>query len=193
MATPQSRPKPKASAQMTSAGVRLLRLFVTSYAPLLIILGIRHYEAVWPLGEAWLFWAFMALGTFGLVDAYRLPRGALRKGRTRQELSNIVDEGWQVAAYFVTYLLPFLGIQLEGWRDALSLLIFFGVLFLVFVRSDLALVNPTLYLTGWRVVSATIEGKRALILVPKNAALTEGCVNVVSFGNFLVYDSEARD
>jgi hypothetical protein len=53
-----------------------------------------------------------------------------------------------VAAYIATYLLPFIGFEVTGWRGLAALAIYFVVLFVVFMRSDLALVNPTLYLTG---------------------------------------------
>ena len=125
------------------------------------------------------------------MDAYRLPRGALRKGHQRAYLEDVVDEGGQVAAYLATYLLPFLGYDLIGWRESLSLGLYFGVLLVVFLRSDLALVNPALYLTGWRVASANRGGTRVLVLVPNGRDLQPGDVHVIGFGSFLVYDGKA--
>lgn len=175
---------------MSSATVRLLRLFVTSYAPLMLILAVQHSADIWPPGDGPAFWGLALVGLAGLIDAYRLPRGALRKGRVRVHLSDIADEGGEVAAYVATYLLPFVGFQIAGWRNALALLIYFGVLLVVFLRSDLALVNPALYLTGWRVVSAKRDDQRVLVLVPKNASVSAGDAEAVTFGRFLVYHSK---
>jgi hypothetical protein len=173
---------------MAAESVRLFRLFIASYAPLAVILAIQRSTKVWPPQEAIAFWTFGCVGLVGLVDAYRLPRGALRKGHIRVTLSQITDEGGQVAAYIATYLLPFVGFEVDGWREGVALLIYFLVLFVVFIRSDLALINPALYLAGWRVASARREDRRVLMLVPKDVEPTAGDLSVVAFGRFLVYD-----
>jgi len=177
---------------MAAGAVRLFRLFVASYAPLLLILAVQRSTGVWPPWHRPAFWLFGVIGVFGLVDAYRLPRGALRRGHIRVTLSDVTDQGGQVAAYVATYLLPFIGFEVLGWRDILSLAIYFSVLFVVFVRSDLALVNPALYLAGWRVVSAKRGGRRILMLVPNGVTVSPGDLYAVIFGNFLVFDSEVE-
>jgi hypothetical protein len=95
-----------------------------------------------------------------------------------------------VAAYIATYLLPFIGFEVTGWRGLAALAIYFVVLFVVFMRSDLALVNPTLYLTGWRVVSAKRGQHRVLMLVPNGITVSSGDMYAVTFGRFLVFDRE---
>lgn len=174
---------------MSNEGVLLSRLFVTSYAPLAIMLALRNSERVWPPQQAIVFWCFAALGVIGLLDAFRLPRGAQRRGHRRVELSDIKDEGGQVAGYLATYLLPFLNIELDGWRSGAALAVYFIVLFLVFLRSDLALVNPALYIAGWRVVSATSNGRNILLLVERDELVQAGTAHVSSFGRFYVQSS----
>lgn len=171
---------------------RLFRLFVSSYAPLAVILAVQRSEGVWPPWDRPAFWILGAVGLIGLVDAYRLPRGALRRGHIRVTLSDLTDEGGQVAAYIATYLLPFIGFAVVGWRDVVALIIYFVVLFVVFVRSDLALVNPALYLAGWRVLSAKRDRDRVLMLVPKDTQVSPGDMYAVTFGNFLVFDREVE-
>jgi hypothetical protein len=108
---------------------RIFRLFVASYSPLALILAVQRSEGIWPPGDRPAFWFFAAVSLIGLIDAYRLPRGALRKAHIRVTLSEVTDEGGQVAAYIATYLLPFLGFALVGWRDGVALAIYFAVLF----------------------------------------------------------------
>lgn len=177
---------------MSSESVLLLRLFVTSFAPLTAILAIQNSDGVWPIQDSMAFWAFAILAVVGLLDAFRLPRGARRRSHRRVNLSGIKDEGGQVAAYLATYLLPFLNVDIDGWREATAIAVYFGVLLVVFLRSDLALVNPALYLAGWRVISASSDERRVLVLVERHAMLTEGPNHVVSFGRFLV-QSQRRD
>lgn len=177
---------------MAAGVVRLFRLFIASYAPLALILAVQRSNGVWPPWDRPAFWGFAAIGVIGLIDAHRLPRGALRKGHIRVTLSDLSDEGGQVAAYIATYLLPFIGFEVAAWREVAALVIYFAVLFVVFVRSDLALVNPALYLTGWRVVSAKRDQHRVLMLIPNGITVPSGDMYAVTFGNFLVFDREAN-
>jgi hypothetical protein len=177
---------------MDTGSIRLLRLFVASYSPLAIILAVQRSEGIWSPSANLQFWVFASIGLLGLMDAYRLPRGALRKGHIRVTLSQLTDEGGQVAAYIASYLLPFIGLEVGGWRDVVALIIYFVVLFVVFLRSDLALINPALYLTGWRVVSGKRGDQRVLMLIPKDAAVSSGDMYAVAFGSFLVYDREVN-
>lgn len=171
---------------MTSEGVLLTRLFITSYAPLALMLALRNSGSVWPPHEAVAFWCFAVLGLVGLLDAFRLPRGAQRRSHRRVELSDVKDEGGQVAGYLATYLLPFLNVDVDGWRGGAALGLYFLVLMIVFLRSDLALVNPALYVAGWRVVSATSEGRRILLLVARDVPVEAGTEHVAAFGRFYV-------
>lgn len=177
---------------MPAGTIRLVRLFVSSYAPLAFILAVQRSNGIWPPWKRPGFWVFIVIGVSGLIDAYRLPRGALRKAHIRVTLVELTDQGGQVAAYIATYLLPFIGYDIAGWRDAAALGIYFAVLFVVFIRSDLGLVNPTLYLTGWRVVSARRDEHRVLMLVPKHTHVSPGDVYAVAFGSFLVYEGEVE-
>ena len=69
-----------------------------------------------------------------------------------------------MSGYLATYLLPFLGgppLDLRGW---LAYGVYFLVAWAVFVPSELGLVNPTLYILGWRLVEGTRRGRSELII-----------------------------
>jgi hypothetical protein len=168
----------------------LLRLFLVSYAPLAVILAVQNSTETWPVEASLAFWIPAAIGAYGLLDAFRLPRGALRKGGRPVEFGDVTEEGGQVAAYIATYLLPFLSLNLLGWRAWVSIVIYLLVLLVVFVQSDLALVNPALYLMGWRVVGAHHAGRRVLVLVPSSQSVSAGCWPVVAFGRFYIYKED---
>lgn len=72
-------------------------------------------------------------------------------------MSEVRDHGSQVAGYLVTYLLPFLVITDPRGADLIAYALFLGVVGLIFVRSDMAEINPTLYLLRRRVVQVTTE------------------------------------
>jgi hypothetical protein len=164
----------------------LLRLFVASYAPLAVMLAVQNSRDVWlPTGHLD-FWVPAVVGLVGLVEAFRLPRGALRKSAARVNFTDVTEESSQVAAYVATYLLPFLGLNFIAWRDWVVIAVYLAVLLVVFVRSDLALVNPALYLMRWKVVSAHQNGRRVLVLVPSTAKTSAGSWSVVAFGHFYI-------
>lgn len=132
------------------------------------------------------------LTVVGLIDAWRLPRGALRKSSIKAIFYDIQDQSNAVAAYVAAYLLPFIRLQLDTIRDVIAVAVFFLVLLLVFVKSDLAAINPTLYATGWRVVRARFKSPDGtdpvvVVLIPNGSHLgPHQHVSVVRFGAFLV-------
>ena len=66
--------------------------------------------------------------------------------------SRIVEVDYRdpdVAAYAATYLLPFVTVFTGAWQDVVSLGGFVAVLGVIYVRSRLIYVNPTLSLLGY--------------------------------------------
>src|SRR5205823_1297951 len=114
------------------------------------------------------FWAWTIVASAGVLDGWRLPRRPTRLSAMRVCFTEVTDQGSAVAGYLATYILPLVAFDLAGWRNVFMAAIYGGVLLIVFVRSDLALVNPTLYVFGWQLLSGTVStpdgGKRVLIL-----------------------------
>jgi hypothetical protein len=95
------------------------------------------------------------LGAIGTVAFLVTAR---RKTPGHYELLDVENRDPDVAAYAATYLLPFLTVFAEDWRDLLSLAAFLAFLGVVYVRSRLIYVNPVLALLGfrlWRVIPIT--------------------------------------
>ena len=98
--------------------------------------------------------AFAALGVMILA---LLLYNARRAGSVRWRITDPRDQGPAVAGYLATYLLPLLAIQPGGWRVTAAYGIYLVVLYLVYVKSDaLVLVNPTLYVFGYRIYDAAV-------------------------------------
>jgi hypothetical protein len=133
------------------------RLFLISYAPLWAIFAIRSTTASGQI----VFWALTA---WGLLDALRLIEAGLRRSARHRQFDLVSDKSGDVAGYLATYLLPFIGGPPTGIRGWLAYTVYFVVAWAVFVPSSLGLVNPTLYLLGWRLVEATRGGTRTLII-----------------------------
>jgi hypothetical protein len=125
---------------------RVLRslLFLSSYAPVFLILALTQYglSCVLFLLSAFLLFA----GVVGVVLF-----GAIANRRTRQRMTVIEIEARDadLAGYLVGYLLPFVGIAANDWRDVAAFVLFFVFLGIVYVNSRMIYVNPVLALLGY--------------------------------------------
>lgn len=133
------------------------RLFLISYAALWAIFAIRSTGII----EEVVFWV---LAGWGLVDAIRLIDAGLRRSARHIRFDDVSDKSGEVAGYLATYLLPFVAGPPTDFRGALAYFVYFAVAWAVFVPSSLGLVNPTLYILGWRVVEASRHDQRILII-----------------------------
>ncbi len=130
---------------------RRARLFLGSYALLFVLLALRFRST--PLEIACTVFAVI-----GIADMVWIVFGV--SARTAAEpvrVEIVVDAGPEVAGYLATYLLPFLTVAEPTGRDIAAYAIFLLVTGIVYVRSEMAQVNPTLYLLGRRVVHVDTE------------------------------------
>lgn len=133
------------------------RLFLISYAPLWVIFAIRSSDAVVEI----VFWVLAGLG---LLDAFRIIQAGLRRSVRHVTFEDVSDKSGDAAGHLATYLLPFIGGPPTDIRSSIAYAVYFIVAWSVFVPSTLGLVNPTLYLLGWRVVEATRQGQVTLVV-----------------------------
>lgn len=176
---------------------RQLRLFLVAFAPLALILAI---QSVGPFSSrklaTYVFFVTATWAVIGFLDAWRLPRGALRKGSIEVRFSEVRDKSDTIAAYFATYLLPFINNDAANVKSIVSMAIFVLVVLTIFLKSDLVAINPTLYIMGWNVLRAqvSLSGDSrtvATVLVPKGSTLsTSSSERVVKFGRIYVLKEE---
>jgi hypothetical protein len=127
-------------------------------------------------------WFLIYLGCFLLLvtDALRLVHGSASVAARPIVLQGIKTQGGAVGGYLASYLLPFLSTSPERFGEYLAYVAYFLVALLVFIRSDLAMVNPTLYVLGWHIVEVSDRGRRVLLLT-REEALEGQQVRVVDF------------
>lgn len=172
---------------------RLVRLFLVAFAPLMLILAIQTFNDFCTGGtRTWVFWITAVWSVIGLLDGWWLPRGALKKGSIKAVFYDIQDQSGAVAAYLATYLLPFIGIEFSTIQEVLALVVYFLIVLMIFLQSDLAAINPTLYIFGWRIVHARVRfpnnsNMKVVVLTKRQSQLSpEESVSVVRFGKFFV-------
>jgi hypothetical protein len=85
-----------------------------------------------------------------VVVIWVVPRNAQPRSYPVQSVD---DAAGEVAGYLATYLLPFVTVPSPSAADLAGYCILAVVVAVIFTRSELARINPTLYLLGWRVAS----------------------------------------
>lgn len=163
-----------------------LRLVLTSYVPLFLILALRVDAPWWRIG-------FGAASVLFFVDAMRLTVLSDRSGHEVRRFGEVSDAGGEVAAYVATYILPL--ITVGGTLDTFDVLAFavYGItILIVSVQSSLVAVNPTFYLLRWRVLRVkSPSGTESYLICNARPPVGEP-VSVVDFGGAQYYRVDSR-
>lgn len=174
-------PPPLDRASDQSAGQLLFRarLFVSAYSLLFFLLALKF-------DTGWLQLSFFALTIVGWIEGLRLTFWYSQKAaRYTYTIDKVEDSGTAVNGFLASHLLPFLAPGSPTTRDLVAYLVFFIVLLLVSINSDLAHINPVLYILGRRVVRITTAGAPR-ILVCRRPPLPGDQVSAVRLSGGLV-------
>jgi hypothetical protein len=123
--------------------------FLSSYAPLWAMFALR-FDSIW------LRIGFGALAVLGVLITLLLLRRRQDERPSNTTIRVLRDGGAEISGYLAAYLLPFLTLAAPPLVDGFAYLIFFSVAGVIYVRSGLIQVNPTVYLFGWRVVCGSV-------------------------------------
>ncbi len=134
-------------------------LFLSSFALLFIALAMR-FES-----PAWLRLACIGLAVAGLASGGFILSMQHLLSREYVTIESIDDRGSDVGGYLATYLLPLVVISSPSRWDIAAYVLVMFVIGVVYVRSRLVGVNPTLYLVGYRLFFVrTTEGFAGYLL-----------------------------
>jgi hypothetical protein len=149
-----------------------LRLIVIAYVPLYIVIAAQYFPSSWAVGPHLVCWLVcVVVVVLCLADAVNIIGRRRTVAPMQFQVTRVSDGASAVAGYLVTYVLPFVALNLRDWRLLAALGIYLAVLVVVSIRSNLGLVNPTLYLLGWRTYEVVIQqtaGPRESIVVSRH-------------------------
>jgi hypothetical protein len=167
--------------QADDAGLLVARvfLFLSSYAPLFLILAIRFQDG-WLRGVCG---ALSGLGMAYLIVI--LVNRRCQQAHTYKAVA-VDDASDEVAGYLATYILPFVAIPSPSAYDIAGYCILAVVVAAIFIRSDLAAINPTLYLVGWRVMVIEV-GQQRYHLISRRVPRVGTEVPAVKTAGVLIY------
>jgi hypothetical protein len=116
-------------------------LFLSAFSPLFAIWALKGWGTP-------AFWVFCGLTVLGIGGTFIVLKIVLNTEGSPRIVNNAEARNSDVAAYVVTYLIPFLTASLQSWTDWVSVGLFILILFSLYVGSDLIGINPVLALAG---------------------------------------------
>jgi len=147
---------------MSDSSLRLrllvsLLLFLSAYAPLMIILAIKDIDLSGPYFFRTPIYSgillLMAVGSSVItLQAVKEIDGGLPVVITK-----VTNKSGDMFGYTIPYMLSFMRIDLEDWQTLLGLIIFLGVLFIMAYRTQTVFINPILAITGYMLVDCTFK------------------------------------
>lgn len=169
---------------MPNAPTRLL-LFLSSYAPLLVILSIRD-----SFGVPWARIALLLVAA-GSVAALALVLFATQRFTAHSiAVQSVERRDGEAVGYIVAYLLPFLD-GYDDMRSRISMGILFAVLGVLYVHSNLIYMNPILNVVGYHLFDVQdSDGKTSVVITRRRYLRVGSDLDVVSLGNYVAVEKK---
>lgn len=148
-------------------------LFLSSLSPGLLVASIRY------AGED------LCLGLIGITLSLILTPVGLWTIKSRNtttpiptQVNTIKDETYQVPTYLITFIFPFLFIDIDNISTLIAYAVFMLFVAVVLFRSDISVVNPGLLIASYRLYDAQdIEGK-SITIISKSKPRLNGYENL---------------
>lgn len=138
-------------------------LFLSSYTPLLVILGIKSADH-----DIVVAWIFVLVGIASGVAMLFVLAWTRRLEPTPVHVLTASSESGEVVAYVFTYFIPFIGTSIATSADVLALVVLLVTIGVVFVNSDLVLVNPLLAGAGFHLHHVETPGRTKYLVLSRN-------------------------
>lgn len=74
-------------------------------------------------------------------------------------------------AYFMTYLLAFMRFDLGSWQGIIAFLVVIVILGMIYVRSELIFVNPSLICAGYRVINVKRQNGDDIVVITRSSTV----------------------
>lgn len=135
-----------------------LVVFISAYAPLLLILAIKDLDVSGNLPvpkNPWWFGGLLVMAVLSCVVVLR-TMGSVREG-LQVQVSKAANKSGEMFGYTIPYVLSVVRIDLADWPTVASLLIFMGMMFVMAYRTQTVLVNPVLAMAGYMLIDATFK------------------------------------
>ncbi len=170
---------------MLSIFTRIL-LFISSYFPLLIIITLQNWKSygVWSLIPA-------CIGAISLIGLAAFLHFVSTTSPRIQQVVQVQRKDAEVMAYIVSYVFPFLGLNFDDPMNVISLGIFFVILGIIYINSNMIHINPTLNIFGYHIYEIETPSESTQTVISRKGRLIRGeKLNVVVIGDNLLMERD---
>jgi hypothetical protein len=147
-------------------------LFLSSYVPLFILIGIRIHEvpeiktlSVLNFSISLTYTTLIVVSCIFLTLLLIWSISTIReRGSVQKKVEKIRLRNERLASYLVVYVFVFAGLSFTVLEDLIIFFIFFALLFFIEIRSELLYTNPLLAIWGYKLFEVTLDDRVVLVI-----------------------------
>ena len=107
------------------------------------------------------------------------------------EKGKVEDTGDVSLLYFFTYVIPFLAVDFFKWQELVTYGIVFFIIGVIYVKSQLIHMNPTLFLLRYNIFKISRDGD-SIIVITKNDNSHVLSNPVIEIGQGVYYERDIK-
>jgi drug/metabolite transporter (DMT)-like permease len=170
---------------MPNIPTRLI-LFLSSYAPLFLIVAMRGWRDSRHLAVG-----LAIVAVLSVVVLFAFLHTAQKLSAGKVSVSSVISRDGDAMSYIVTYLLPFLAVKLNDPTDVISLGIVFVVIGLLYVNSNMIHTNPVLNIVGHHIFEIVdSDGKTTALICKRSYIRTGSEIDAISIGDYVLLEKK---
>lgn len=159
-------------------------LFFIAYYPLILIISIKQSNLIdnlinlnslswFDLNDIFIYVLF--IGIFLAVFLFWFLEGQDSANTKQYKVLSVKDVSHETLSYILTYIIAFLSLDLNSFKDLLGIVILVYIIGIIYVNSNLIYVNPVLQAAGYSILSVEVckeigTNSKEIILVTKSSS-----------------------
>jgi hypothetical protein len=168
---------------MPNVPTRLI-LFLSSYAPLFLIIAVRGWKDSRNIAIG-----LAIAAVLSVIILFVFLRVVQKLAPDKVGVSSVISRDGDAMSYIVTYLLPFLAVKLNDPTDLVSLAVVLFVIGLLYVNSNMIHTNPVLNIAGYHIFEIEDSNGKTTALICKRSYVRVGSqLDAVSVGDYVLLE-----
>jgi len=160
--------------------IPLYLIFILEYVNIDSIKKLNSYEIVIANWKALFFLILILLGLL----SYEVFKKNSNYGKKRtKKFQDVTPANFDHLTFLSTYILPLITFNLSEIRDFIVLLFLLLMIGIIYIKSNLYYLNPTLLLFGYKIYKAYIDEKSVILITKKDIKISEIISSYKDLGN----------
>lgn len=175
-----------------------LILFISAYAPLMLIILIKQidfnmpYCLNSPIASLILLIVAVSSSVITLLTAKSVRTGLM------VTVSKASNKSGDMFGYTIPYMLSFMRIDLSEWQTITAIILFLSVLFIMAYRTQTVFINPILAISGYMLIDCTFKRQekeiQAMVITKKPISTGDSvCLDRLSYYLYIRSQSDYQN